>query len=215
MNGNYISKEDLLESADKGGFKELEDGTYSSQVVAVVKKELTAKGKINIIYELLFELRDEENETHYVRSKALKASLYEKANLYKMMAQWLKQSAPTAIVEALEKSGIIDDKGFNFFNFVGKQARITVVSTPSTGNPDKSYPSIMGMAPAKVEYELNDNSEIPSFFLKGLEVSTLVNLKIKEVNTNSEPQSEERSYNPQNTEPPQHSGEPDPEDPPY
>jgi len=186
MNENYTSKEDLLSSANGGDFKPLEDGAYASQVVAVVKKELKTQDSINTIYELVFELRDEEGETHYVRSKALKPSLHEKSNLCKMMGQWLKQTAPEAIIEALEKAGIIDDKGFNFFNFVGKFARITVASQPSKKNPAKSYPAIMGMAPAKVKYDLNSKSEIPSFFLEGLESKKLPDLRVKNVSTNNE-----------------------------
>ncbi len=207
MNENYTSKDELLSSANGGDFKPLEDGAYASQVVAVVKKELKTQDSVNTIFELVFELRDEENETHYVRSKALKPSLHEKSNLYKMMAQWLKQTAPEAIVEALEKASIIDNNGFTFFNFVGKFARITVASQPSRKNPAKSYPAIMGMAPAKVKYELNDKSEIPSFFLEGLEMVKLDNLKVKEVNTNN--QSSEQV--PQNHLPNQQGGEPLPE----
>lgn len=170
---DYTSLVDLEASAEsKGGeFKQLEDGTHDAVICGVVSRMMDTTNDKGVkssvkVYELIYQVIDEEGSYHFLKSKALKPSLNEKSNLFKMMKTWLKASTAKDIIDALAKAKITSDKGFNFTGFIGKPCRLSTAAEASKKDATKMYPQIGSVLPAKKQFAISTKEGVPEYMLK-------------------------------------------------
>lgn len=152
LENDFLTTESLVDTAKKGSFEtKLSDDNYDAQIVGVVTKMAKSKdtGKEYRAYNLVFQVKDDVGNAIHVASKALTPTLSQKSTLYGYLKGWLKQTDANAITEALTKANIINEKGFNFIGFIGKQCKISVTMTPRKSDATKLDPIIMGILPAK------------------------------------------------------------------
>lgn len=135
-------------------YEPLEEGAYEACLAAIVGKKLkgyqTEELEDKIIF--VFQIRDDENKTHYVSTIPMKRVINDKSNLFQLLNSWTKKSMDELV-------------GLNMGNLIGKPCQLTIAHETKG---EKTYLRIAAILPPKKNTKaviLED--EAPYFITKG------------------------------------------------
>lgn len=170
----------------KPGFElAISDGMYPGLIAGLVKHTAMYQDKPKTAYFFILQLRDDNNEVTYIRSKDFTLSFSEKSNFFKYLAGWTKIGTPDDLVKSFETNNVIKDGNFDVLRLFGKDVLLTINLKASKKDAEKSYPEVLSFAPCSVKSgkygPVDTTAEIPFYFtVTADEYTILEGLKIQE-----------------------------------